>query len=140
MSYNPPPSGPYGPYQPMPPSQPLSQGYPYQGYPAPAPAPAPYGAPPYPMPYQPPLVAKPDGGAIAVEAICGFFSLYGVGWMMKGKVAVGLPLMLGGILWFVFALVVSLFTAGFALFCLFPIHIALLAGDTAIFASQKFKP
>ncbi len=93
---------------------------------------------PPPWPYSPrgPGAPPTNQGSIAVEAICAFFGLYGVGWLMRGRTGIGVTLMLGGLLWAALVIVVSIFTAGLGLCCLGPAHLALVAGDAATLANQ----
>ena len=115
-SFAPPPTGPtasYGGYPPAPlppaplplPPGPNASYSPPGGYGPPPP----YGAPPMqpmygppPVIYQSPLyrpVPQPAGGAaVAVEVLAGVFGVWGVGWLMSGYTAVGVTLLIVGLL------------------------------------------
>ena len=98
-----------------------------------------YYPPPYPQQYPsqyPQPVPQPNGTAVAVEAVLSFFGVYGVGWLIAGKPAVGVPLMIGGFLWDLVALIVVLPTAGFGLCCIVPLHLGFIATSTILLAAN----
>lgn len=125
-TYPPPPPPPYYPGQSPYPGMPGQPG----GYPMPAmmgPVPSGFGHP-------------PEGSAIAVEAILAIFGFYGIGWLMSGKTSVGALLLIGGLVWAVIALFIAIFTAGFGLCCLVPIHATFIVLSTVMLARQRVYP
>lgn len=102
----------------------------YAPPPASAPAYAPplaYGATPGYAPVAPLAAPRPVGiAAVVVEAIAGFFGLFGIGWLMSGITTTGLFLLIGGIIWDVVGFFFSIFTAGFGLFCVGAVNIVVL--------------
>jgi hypothetical protein len=74
------------------------------------------------------MVAPRQGGtvAIVVEAICGFFGLFGIGWLMSGVTTTGLFLLVGGIIWDVVGFFFGVLTAGLGFFCVGAVNIVVL--------------
>lgn len=64
------------------------------------------------------------------------FGPYGIGWLFRGRVGMGIALLALGFAWIGFAFFVTLFTAGFALFCLGPLHLLLIVGDVLMLNSS----
>lgn len=73
---------------------------------------------------------------MAVEAVLALFGIYGVGWLMAGKSGVGVPLLIGGFIWDLIALLFVLPTAGFGLCCIVPIHFGFIATSTILLAAR----
>jgi hypothetical protein len=140
-SFGPPPSQPlYPPPQPMPPP-----GYAYAPPPPPPGYPGPMSQPMYapPMVYAPPGYAPPPGRpgkpeplAVAIEAICALFGIYGIGWLMSKRTGVGLGLLFGGLAWIAVVFIGALFTGGAGCFCLVPLHLLFIAASTIVLATQ----
>lgn len=143
-----PPLQPQSPWQTRPLTGPLVSGPlvsgPLPGYP-PYQAQVPMALPPQPANYYQP-VAQPvvvvqqndSSSAVLVECICGFFGLYGIGWLMSGYTTTGIVLLICGLLWSGFVLTVLVFTAGFGGLCLGPINIALWI-TSALILNSKLK-
>ena len=101
-------------YPPRPPySQPAPPTPPYPAYSQPVPP----AYPPYP-PYPPYAQAQDNTTALVLEAVCSVFGLYGIGWLFRGRVGMGVALLALGFVWIAFASVATIFTAGLALLCL----------------------
>jgi hypothetical protein len=77
--------------------------------------------------------------AVAVEAICSLFGIYGVGWLMSGKTAVGIPLLIGGFVWAAIVIVGTIITAGLGLCCFGPLHLIFIATSTVLLANQTVR-
>ena len=125
-TYPPPPPPPYNPSQPLYTGMAGQQG----GYSMPGmmgPVPPGYGHP-------------PAGSAIAVEAILAIFGFYGIGWLMSGKTTTGTLLLVGGLVWAAIAIFIAVFTAGFGLCCLVPIHGLFIVLSTVMLANQRIFP
>ena len=125
---NAPPQPPYT--QPLPPYPP-----PYPPYSQPLP---PYPPPPYPLiPYP---QAQDNTTALVLEAVCSVFGIYGIGWLFRGRVLTGIVLLVGGFVWIAFAIVLTLFTFGFGLLCIGPLHILFIVGDVLLRNSELRQP
>lgn len=106
--------------------------------PSPAPPAPPAGAPTYAPPpayapapgYAPgaPLAAPRSvgGAAVIVEAIAGFFGLFGIGWLMSGITTTGLFLLIGGIIWDVVGFFFSITTLGLGFLCVGAVNVVVL--------------
>ncbi len=84
-----------------------------------------------------PATRRPDGAAIAVEAILAIFGFYGVGWLMSGKTLVGALLLGGGMIWMIVAIIGTIITAGIGACCLLPVHLAFITLSTVLLANQQ---
>ena len=104
-----------------------------------------------PMVYGPPMVyvppgyappppsgrpGKPEPLAVAIEAICALFGIYGIGWLMSRRTGVGLGLLFGGLAWIAVVFIGALFTGGVGCFCLVPLHLLFIAASTIVLATQ----
>ena len=137
--YGPPPSQHLYPAQPVQPP-----GYSY------APPPPPPGYPRSQPLYAPPMVyaspgyapppsahqGKPEPVAVAVEAICALFGIYGIGWLMSGRTGVGLGLLFGGLAWIAVVIVGGIFTGGLGCICLGPLHLLFIVASTITLATR----
>ena len=94
--------------------------------------------PPYPPQYG--LMVrgprKPEGSAVAVEAILALFGVYGVGWLMSGITTTGAVIMSLGFVWDALMIVVSVATLGIGALCLVPMHFLFVTLTTVILSSQ----
>ena len=125
-TYPPPPPPPYYPTQ-----------APFPGMPE---QPGGYAMPGMMGPVPPGFGRPPAGSAIAVEAILAIFGFYGIGWLMSGKTSTGALLLVGGLVWAAIALFIAVFTAGFGLCCLVPIHATFIVLSTVMLARQRLYP
>lgn len=133
----PPPYSPYQPYA-QPASQPLPPGYTpnYQQIPPQLPYPG------YPV-YSPSLYARQqqdNAAPLVLEAVCALFGIYGIGWLMRGRIVPGIALLIGGLIWTAIALAVVILTAGFGALCFFPLHIIFIVSDTLMLNSSLRHP
>jgi hypothetical protein len=94
-----------------------------------------YAPPGYALPL-PARPGKPEPLAVAIEAICALFGIYGIGWLMSGRVGVGLGLLFGGLAWIAVVIVGSIFTGGIGCLCLGPMHLLFIAASTIALATQ----
>ena len=146
-----PPNGvpPYS--QPIPPngvppySQPLPPTYPpYPSYSQPLPPAYPPYSPYSLPPTYPPYVYNPqqqdNSTAIVLEAILSLFGLYGIGWMYRGHVGAGIALLALGFVWVAIAVVISIFTVGFGLLCIGPLHLIFIVGDVLLLNNTLRSP
>lgn len=138
--YGPPPSQPLYPPPPPPGYQyappPPPPGYPVMSQPLyPPQAPVMYVAPGY-APQPPARPGRPEPIAVALEAICALFGIYGVGWIMSGRMGVGLGLLFGGLAWIVVVILGGLFTGGFGCICLVPLHLLFITASTISLATR----
>lgn len=93
---------------------------------------------------QPMVVAAPQKDnstvALVLEAVCGLFGLYGIGWLIGGYTTAGILLLAGGLLFGIFlwiaAAVGAVFTAGLTLACPAILNIAVLLTSTLILNSK----
>jgi hypothetical protein len=65
--------------------------------------------------------------ALILEIVLGLFGIYGVGWLYSNKTNVGLSLLIGGIVWAIIAIAITVVTGGFALFCTIPVNLCAVA-------------
>jgi hypothetical protein len=125
-------------YQPQPGYPPSGQLPPQQGY---APGYPPSGQLPPQQGYAPqqPYMAAPvvvvqqnnnKGLAIALEIIGGLFGIFGIGWLVAGKSNVGIPLLIGGIVWFLIEIVLLFLVVG--VFCDPIISLAVMITSTVM--------
>lgn len=135
-----PPSGPLPQQGYYPPSGPLPQGYypqsgplPQQGYypqsgPLPPQQPAYYQPMQQPMIMVPPVVVQSDNGTLAIilEVVAGLFGLYGIGWLIAGFHDTGVKVLVGGLIWWLVAILISVFTLGFGLVCIWPVDLIIM--------------
>lgn len=98
-----------------------------------------------PVIYQP-VIYQPrpaqGNGAVAVEVICGVFGIWGVGWMMSGYTAIGVTLLLTGLLvvpGLAFALVLLTFGFGVVLLPCFWIADIVVIVISAVNLSNRLK-
>lgn len=124
-----PQSGPL-PQQPgyYPPSGPLQQqGYYPQSGPLPQQYPG-YYQPPQPIVMVPPVVVQSDNGTLAIilEVIAGLFGLYGIGWLVGGFNDTGVKILVGGLIWWIAAIFISVFTLGIGLLCIWPVDLIIM--------------
>jgi hypothetical protein len=77
--------------------------------------------------------------AVAVEAICSPFGIYGVGWLMSDKTAVGIPLLIGDFVWAAIVIIGTIFTAGIGLCRFGPLHLIFIAPSTVLLANQTVR-
>lgn len=121
-----PQGGPTGPgySQPMPPYQ--------QPYPQPYPQPYAY-YPPHPQ-------AQDNTTALVLEGVLSFFGIYGVGWLYRGRVGVGVALLVGGFVWVAVAIVIAIITFGIGALCFVPIHVAFIVGDILMLNNALRQP
>lgn len=124
------PGASFGGYPPPPPVAPSGPMPNYGGYAPPQPYP---GYPPYAQPFPPGYYPGPHSQdnttALVLEAVCSVFGLYGIGWLFRGRVGIGIALLAAGFAWVGFALFVTIFTAFLGLLCLGPLHLLLVVGD-----------
>lgn len=134
--YTPPYSQPFPPTYPPQPSytQPLHPSPPHPSYSQPPPP----AYPPYP-PY-PPYAHQDNTTALVLEAVCSVFGLYGIGWLFRGRVGVGIALLALGFVWMAFVLVALIFTAGIAGFCFVPLHLIFIVIDVLMLNSSLRHP
>ena len=95
------------------------------GYPA-ASGPLPQGQPGY---YQPMVVVQQQDNstlAIVLEVVIGLFGLYGIGWLVAGFKDTGVKILVGGLIWWLVAIVISVFTLGIGLLCIWPIDLVIM--------------
>jgi len=119
-----PPSQP--PYGPGPQYQPTNPG----GY-----LPAPTGNyPQYGLMVRGPR--RPQGSAVAVEAILALFGIYGVGWLMSGLTTAGAVIMSLGFVWDVAIVIVAIATLGIGALCLVPMHFLFVTLTTVMLSNQ----
>ena len=83
-----------------------------------------------------PNPTRSKDAALILEGILGFFGFFGVGWLYAGYTAIGLILLLLSVVWWVFALVAILFSAGFGLFCTCPVQILFIVGSILLLNNQ----
>jgi len=69
---------------------------------------------------------------ILLEVIPGLFGLYGIGWLVSGFTSTGLMLLIGGIVFGVIMVIVSIFTLGLGLLCWGPINLAVMITSTIV--------
>jgi hypothetical protein len=69
---------------------------------------------------------------LLLEAIPGFFGVYGIGWLVSGFTSTGLMLLIGGIIFSVVMLIITIFTLGFGLLCWGPINLVVMITSTII--------
>lgn len=86
----------------------------------------------YPGPMYAP-VARPDMSPVAIEAVCAFFGIYGIGWMMAGRTATGILLLLAGLVWDTIAL--GLILTGIGVFCTLPLHAVFITLTAALLSN-----
>lgn len=132
QQYPPPYGAPYS--QPLPPNAPYSSST--QPIPPMRQAYPPY--PPYP-PYPHPQ-AQDNSTALVLEAVCSVFGLYGIGWLYRGRVGMGIALLALGFAWVAFALVVMFFTVGIAALCFAPLHVLFIVGDVLMLNNALRQP
>ncbi len=114
----------------------------------PPPNPPPYSPndmPPYSQPYQRPTYApyppsQDNSTAIVLEAVCSVFGIYGIGWLYRGHVGIGVALLALGFAWIAFAAIVTVVTLGFGLLCLGPLHVLLIVGDVLMLNNSLRQP
>ena len=111
----------------MPPGQPAGYLPPPAGY-------YPPNWPPYGLMVRGPR--RPEGGAVAVEAILALFGVYGVGWLMSGITTSGAVIMSLGFVWDALVIVVSIATLGIGSLCLVPLHFLFVTLSTVMLSSQ----
>lgn len=75
--------------------------------------------------------------AIGLEAICAFFGVYGVGWLISGHIATGVLVMIAGFIWDLIAAVLLFFTFGLAGVCVGPLHFAFIGLSTILLALHR---
>ena len=107
--------------------------------PLPAPVPAsrpltPQLAPQPYAPYGPTPAPRPDMSPVAIEAICAVCGIYGVGWIMTGRTATGILLLLAGLLWDVIALGVA--STGIGIVCTLPLHAVFITLSSATLSNR----
>ncbi len=67
--------------------------------------------------------------AFVVELVAALFGFFGIGHMLRGRIGLGVALLLAGWVWgAIFALVAS-FTGGISALCTCPMHVALALGS-----------
>lgn len=114
--------------QPLYPSQPLYQSPVNPSQPI-------YMPPPQPVVYVQPYVVPPvvvvqdqSNTPVVVEVLCAFLlGLHGIGWLMAGKTATGVLLLVGSFVWAAIYWVTVLATFGIGWFCVGPLNILFLA-------------
>lgn len=85
--------------------------------------------PPYP-PYPPyPQQQQDNSTAVVLEAILSLFGFYGIGWMFRGHVGTGIVLLVLGFVWVGVAILITIFTFGFGLLCIGPLHLVFIVLD-----------
>lgn len=72
-----------------------------------------------------------------LEGICAFFGIYGIGWLYRKNIVVGIVLLALGLGWFLFVLLLTIFTAGFLLLCLVPLHIIFIVVDVIMLSKAR---
>jgi len=92
----------------------------------------PQAPPPYP-PYGPPGMGRPDNSAIAIEALCAFFGIYGIGWLMAGRTTTGILLVLAGLAWDTIGL--GLILTGVGACCFLPLHAVFITLSTVLLSN-----
>ena len=75
--------------------------------------------------------------AVALEAICAFFGIYGVGWLLSGFIVTGLLIMLVGFIWDAIAAVLVFVTFGLAGVCVGPLHITFVVISALMLALAR---
>jgi hypothetical protein len=68
-------------------------------------------------------VQQPSSGPVIAEAILGFFTIFGVGWLAAGKTSTGAILLGLSVLWWITIAVVAVLTLGFGLCLIVPLNI-----------------
>lgn len=86
--------------------------------------------PPQPRPQRPRTHAAP----VVIEAVGAFFGIFGLGWLMAGRTATGILLLLGGLLWD--AIGVGLITSGVGACCFLPVHAVFIALTTVLLSNH----
>lgn len=75
--------------------------------------------------YTPP--GQKNNGALIAEIILSLFGIYGVGWLIGGETTVGVVLLVCSLVVYIpFAIIGTLITFGFGIFCIGPLSIALI--------------
>jgi hypothetical protein len=68
--------------------------------------------------------------ALLLEIVGGLFGLFGLGWIYSTRNEVGIPLLIGGLVWGVVALLMITLTVFLGCLCVIPINIAVIALST----------
>jgi len=79
---------------------------------------------------------RPQGSAVAVEAILALFGIYGVGWLMSGLTTAGAVIMSLGFVWDVAIVIVAIATLGIGALCLVPMHFLFVTLTTVMLSNQ----
>ena len=75
--------------------------------------------------------------AIILEIVGGLFGIFGIGWLVAGKSKVGIPLLIGSVVWFLIEIVALIFTLGIGIVCVGPIDLIVLI-VSAIMLNNSF--
>lgn len=84
--------------------------------------------------------SQDNSTAIVLEAVCSVFGLYGIGWLFRGRIGMGVGLLALGFVWIAFAVIATFFTFGLALICLGPLHVLFIVGDVLMLNSSLRQP
>ena len=79
---------------------------------------------------RPEVISRPQKDptiALILEILPGLFGLLGIGWLYSGNKKVGIPVLIGMLIWDFIAIVVLALSVGIGIFCLGPINLTLIA-------------
>lgn len=74
--------------------------------------------------------------AIVLEAIGGLFGFFGIGWLVAGETTAGLILLIGGFVWVIAAIALTVATIGLFAICVVPINLAVMITSTVILINR----
>ena len=74
------------------------------------------------------VVPQQDNSTLAIilEVVIGLFGLFGIGWLVAGYKDTGVKILVGGLIWWLVAIVISIFTLGIGLLCIWPVDIIIM--------------
>ncbi len=74
--------------------------------------------------------------AIIVETILDLFGVYGVGWLIAGETTTGIILLVASFFWWAIAALITIFTVGVGLICIFPLDLIFLLVSVILLAQR----
>lgn len=78
-------------------------------------------------------MGRSDNTAVAIEALCAFFGIYGIGWLMAGRTTTGILLLLAGLAWDTIGL--GLILTGVGVCCFLPLHAVFITLSTVLLSN-----
>jgi hypothetical protein len=74
--------------------------------------------------------------AIIAETILDLFGIYGVGWLIAGETTTGTILLVASFFWWSVAVLITIFTVGIGLICIFPLDLIFLLLSVILLAQR----